>query len=217
MKYLLTILLISFSAVDPMDIAKINALKEEAEKAYQTGNYEKSAEKYSYLLDTLNVEDEAATLNLANSYYKIKNNDAAISNYQKLQDAKDQSLKSLAYQQLGVISNDPKTLEKALSYFKQAIKSDPTNDDARYNYELLKKKLQNQNENQENNENGKDDKKQEPSDYAKKLKKQADKLVSRTEYASAHSLMQEGLKKDPTVGYYNEFINRLSEVSEIDN
>lgn len=147
MNYLLTILLISFSIIDPTKIAKINAIKKEAEQAYLAGNFERSAEKYSYLLDTLNLDDEVATLNLAHSYFQLKNNDAAINNYQKLQYSKDESLKSLAYQQLGILSNNPNTLEKSLAYFKESIKSDPTNEDAKYNYELLKKKLKEQQQN----------------------------------------------------------------------
>lgn len=162
MKFLLTLLLVSFSSVDPTEIARINALKEEAENAYLAGNYEKSAAKYSYLLDTMDIEDESATLNLAHAYYQLKDNKNALSNYQKLIDAENSAVKSLAFQQLGVLSNDPKTLENALSYFKEAIKSDPTNDDARYNYELLKKKLteqqnQDQDQDQENKNQDKED------------------------------------------------------------
>ena len=48
MKFLLTLLLVSFSDIDPTEIARINALKEEAESAYLAGNYEKSATKYSF-------------------------------------------------------------------------------------------------------------------------------------------------------------------------
>jgi len=195
MKLFLSILLVSFSSIDPTEIAKINALKKEAEKAYLAGNFEKSIEKYSYLLDTLAYVDEAATMNLAHSYYKTKNSEEAIINYQKLQDSSNETLKSLAYQQLGVLSNDPKTLEKSLSYFKEAIKSDPSNDDARYNYELLKKKLKEQQQDQENqdqqdqekenkdeeNKENKDQKDQEGKDQNKEGEKEGEQQENKNE------------------------------------
>ncbi len=214
MKYILLILLFVDVSIDPTEIAKINAIKSAAEKAYLAGNFEKSIEKYALLLDSMNIEDESATLNMAHAFRQLNKKEAAIKYYQRLQDAKDESLKSLAYQQLGALTDDPKELENALSYFKESIKSDPSNDDARYNYELLKKKMKEQQQN-ENNGDDKDGKKQEPSEFAKKLKKQADKLVLRTEYYKAHDLMKQGLEKDPTVAYYNDFIKRLDEVSVI--
>jgi hypothetical protein len=175
MKLLLTLLLVSFSDIDPTEIAKINALKEEAEIAYLAGNYEKSAAKYSYLLDTMDVEDESATLNLAHAYYQLKDNKNALSYYQKLIDAENSAVKSLAFQQLGVLSNDPKTLENALSYFKEAIKSDPMNDDARYNYELLKKKLTEQQQNQDQDQDqDQENKDQENKDEENKENKDQD-------------------------------------------
>ena len=35
-------------------------------------------------------------------------------------------------------------LEEALTYFKSALKADPANEEARYNYEMVKKKLEEQ-------------------------------------------------------------------------
>ena len=164
MTYLLTILaLVSF---DFSDISKINSLKKEAENSYLAGNFDKAISSYHTLLDTMGVEDDKATLNLAHAYLQKGEPENAQKHYQKLVLSKDKKLKSIAYQQLGNLSSDPKTLERALSFFKESIKSDPTNEDARYNYEVVKKKLENQkdqnqdDQNKENNEN-KDDQKDE--------------------------------------------------------
>ncbi|MFY0652886.1 MAG: hypothetical protein JXQ96_12660 [Cyclobacteriaceae bacterium] len=160
MKLLLTILL--FINADDVSISEVNGLKRKAEEAYLSGNYQKSAETYSYLVDTLNVQDDRAIMNLANSYFKTEDTESALSTYQRLQETKDKHLKSQAYQQMGILSKDPKTLEKALAYFKESIKSDPTNNDARYNYEMVKKKLTEQEKNQENQQDqDKQDKDQE--------------------------------------------------------
>ena len=147
---LINILLVVFGDTDSKGISEINSLKKEAQEAYQSGSYQKSAYTYSYLVDTLNIADEKAIMNLANSYYKLEDTENALSTYQRLGDSNDKHLKSQAYQQMGVLSKDPKTLEKALAFFKESIKSDPTNNDARYNYELVKKKLQEQEKQDEN-------------------------------------------------------------------
>ncbi len=169
MNLLLTILLTLWADTGGVSISKINNLKKEAEEAYKSGQYDVAAQKYAYLVDTLLVDDERATINLANAYFKQQNKENALSTYQRLQDAKDPQIKSQAYQQLGVLSKDPQTLEKALAYFKEAIKSNPANNDARYNYELVKKKLQDQqNQDQEQNQDKQDQKEQDKQEQEEK-------------------------------------------------
>ena len=57
--------------------------------------------------------------------------------------------------------------------------------------------------------------KQEPSEYTKKLKAQADRLVELKQYQQAYDLMMDGMKKDETVSAYQDYINRLKIVSQI--
>lgn len=213
---LLTIwLMLSFGA---NDAAKINSLKKAGEEAYKAGNYELAASKFSMLVDSMQVADESAILNLGHSYVHLNKNEEAQRQYQKLILSKDKNIKSIAYQQLGTLSNDPQTLEKALSFFKASLKSDPSNEDARYNYELIKKKMdQQKDQNQDkNNQNQDQDKEQEePSEWAKQLKKQAERMVAQRRYAEAYQLMQDGLKKDKTVSSFSDFIQRIGEVNDI--
>lgn len=150
----------------PKGISEVNSLKKKAQEAYQSGNFEQSATTYSYLVDSLNLVDEKAIMNLANSYYKLEDTENALSTYQRLQGSIDPELRSQAYQQMGVLSKDPKTLEKALAFFKESIKSDPSNNDARYNYELVKKKLQEQ-EKQDQNQQDQDKQDQEQNEDEK--------------------------------------------------
>ncbi|MEO9964270.1 MAG: hypothetical protein ABJF11_00685 [Reichenbachiella sp.] len=153
---ILLFFMVCFSA-SANDISRVNTLKKNAAAAFQAGNYEEAAAQYSYLIDSLLIDDERVVMNLGHAYYQLDKKDLAQAQYQKLVLSKDESLKSIAYQQLGALSNDPKTLQKALSYFKESIKSDPGNQDARYNYELVKKKLkEQQDQNQDNQDQNKD-------------------------------------------------------------
>ena len=123
----------------------------------------------------------------------------------------NKELKSLAFQQLGVINQQKNKLEAAVADFKSSIKSNPNNEEARYNYELLKRLLNEQEQQQNNDEDI------EPSEYAKKLKEQADRLVEQFLYEKALGLMQKGLQEDKTVAAYNSFIGKLNDVVESKN
>ncbi|WP_425392079.1 hypothetical protein [Ekhidna sp.] len=137
---------------DPKEIAKINTLKKEAETAYLNGDYELALAKYTLLRDSLGVDDAALKLNLAHSHYHLGDTAGAKSNYNQLATSPDKKLKSIAYQQLGVMNKDAGKLEEALQQLKSAIKADPTNQDARYNYEVVKKLLEEQKEQQQQNQ-----------------------------------------------------------------
>ena len=158
MKYLiLTLLLIS---TDPIQIAKVNGLKKDAAKAFQSGNYQLAATKYSMLSDTLGITEDEIMLNLAHSQYKIGDTASAKLNYARVSLSSDKQLKSAASQQLGVLAKESKKLEESLEYLKSAIKADPTNAGAKYDYEVVKKLLNQQKENEQDNKDNKDQDKQ---------------------------------------------------------
>lgn len=177
--YLITFLLLALDPIGKLDrVAKQNALKKEAREAFVKEDYKTAIEKYSFLHDSLNVRDDNILLNLANAQFKVADSSNALGNYQKLTSSADKSLRSIAYQQLGVMNNDPQNQQKALDYFKKALKADPSNEEARYNYELLKKLMKEQ-ENQENkddkNKDEQDKKDQEKQDQEKDQKDKQEK------------------------------------------
>ena len=149
MKYLVLSLLLLISN-DPRDIAKINSLKKEAEKAFIAGDFKTAINKYR-LLDSLKVEDPALKLNLAHAQFQLKDTAAARLSYQSATTVSEKKLKSIAYQQLGVLDRNVNKLEEALQNLKSSIKADPTNSGARYDYELVKKLLEEQKKQEEQN------------------------------------------------------------------
>ena len=158
MKYLLFIMFaVSLSgSVDPATVRKINEAKARAEDAFKSGDYKTAIHEYEYLVDSLGVQEDEVRLNLANAYFLAKDTTNAFSTYQSLTTSTDNTILSKANQQLGVMANQRGKFQEALNYFKQAIKAAPTNDDARYNYEMLKKKLEEQKKQQEKQKQNKD-------------------------------------------------------------
>ncbi len=165
-----SIILISFLAAllfsGVNDIATINRLKKEAAQAYQNGNFSEAIARYQILVDSFNIEDEHLKLNLANAYFQSRDTSTAYNYYRQLLNSNNQQVKSAAFQQMGVIDDQKKNQKQALAYFKEALKASPTNEDARYNYELLKKTLKDQEQNQDQNK--KDQEKQENKDQQQK-------------------------------------------------
>ncbi|MCO6357412.1 hypothetical protein BXY85_2948 [Roseivirga pacifica] len=206
MKYLLSIVLL-FAGIntDPVTkIAKSNKYKRLAENAYEEGHYHTAVENYKLLLDSLQVPDDKARLNLANAAYllsydgdnmgllsditsgKKKVQDSASLNaisselefftladnsYKKVTESANKSIASMAHNQLGIIaykrgeqSPDEKEsfMQSALSNFKNALIKNPGNEQARYNYELLKKlkQQQDQQEQQDQKQDQKQDEQQ---------------------------------------------------------
>ncbi len=158
--------------IDINDIATINALKRSAEEAFLNKNYEQAASDYSMLLDSLQVVDDRALLNLGHAYFQLNDSSNARSAYQQLAITNDRELKSIAYQQLGMLNSSPEQLEKSLHFFKEAVRADPANEEARYNYELVKKKLEDQEQNQDQNQDQKNQDNQEKQDQENKDEQQ---------------------------------------------
>jgi hypothetical protein len=212
MKFVVVTLL-ALVVIDPTKIARINTAKTEARKAYVEGDYKKAASLYRYLSDSLDVKEDEVMINLANSFFHVKDTANAMSTYQSLTASSRGHIRSKAHQQLGIMLHQQGKFEEALTNFKEAIRADNDNVDAKYNYEALKRKLEEEKKKQEEKDKNRP---KEPSAYAKRLKAQADKLAADFRFPEAEKLMSDGAKKDPSVLYYEDFINRLKEIITIE-
>ena len=167
MKWSLVLLMVFL--VDPSKIGQINNAKSEAKKAYQRGEYKNAVTQYKILTDSLGVNEDEVNMNLAHSYFQLNDTTNAQTSYSSLTSSPNSKFRSLANQQLGVLANRKGKFEEALDYFKSSLKADPTNEEARYNYEMVKKKLeekkkQEEQQQQQNKDNKKDEKKKDQKD-----------------------------------------------------
>ena len=156
MKYLIAYILLFIITDDINEIATINRVKDEAAKAYNDGNYQEAIRNYSFLYDSLGENNDKILLNLSNAYFNAQDTSNAQFHYAKLTESGDNNIKSIAHQQLGIIANNMGKYDVALDEFKNSLRADPGNNDSRYNYELLKRLMQdnqqqqNQNQDQQN-------------------------------------------------------------------
>ena len=172
-KYFSIWLLLLLVSIDPGDIAAINELKKKAQEAYEDKDYVTAAFNYQVLIDSMGVTDPEIKLNLAHCYFTLDNETDALNYYKNLcAEDVDEALRSVAYQQLGVINANKNDLKNALEDFKASLRANPNNEDARYNYEVVKRKLK---EEEEKKEKQKQDQQKQDQEQKKEDQQQDDK------------------------------------------
>jgi len=119
----------------------------EAKSAYQKGDYQKSVELYK------KVNSDEAKFNEADSLYKMKKYKEALKVYNEI---KDNKLKEKVEYNKGNCYAKMNKIDEAINSYKNALKLNPNDKDAKYNLELLeKKKHQKQNKHNKNHKNNK--------------------------------------------------------------
>ena len=100
-----------------------------------------------------------------------------------------------------LLADDP---QRADSLLRRALLLDPSSASARRNQEIARRRLQDP------------PSQPEPSDFARQLKARADSLVDLRQYGPAFDVMEEGLRQDSTVRAYQDFIDRLGGVVDVE-
>ena len=190
----------------------------EANKAYEEGNYEQAETLY---MAAIEEEPENAKLyfNLGNARAKQGKVEKAIEafmEYRNLTMAPEE--KSLAEYNIGTMLAEQEKWDPAATHFKNALKLNPLDMDAKHNYERALAKQEEEEQDQEGqDENQQNQPPPEPSEYALAMKKQAEKLVAERKYNEAYELMQRALAADETVQAFKDFIERIKNVSDINS
>lgn len=212
-RYILWILLLLPS--DWKNIAITNEAITSAATAFKEADYENSVRQHLALIDEHGMNEPEIKFNLALSYQNNGQDEDAKKTYEELSNNTIGEISSFASNQQGVMLGNEKKYKEALALFKKALLNDPGNEKARYNYELLSRWLDGNEENQENEEDQEQEDKPEPSNYAKRMKAQADDLVDRFEFEEAMKTMESALEIDETVASYQKFMDHLKDINEI--
>ncbi len=120
-----------------------------ANQAYENGNYEEAAELYRAAIAE-DPENPKLHFNLGNALAKMGNAEqaeAAYSRYKSL--VENPADESMADYNTGKMLTDMEQYDQALNYFREALRNNPDDEDARHNYELALRKQQEQQENEQ--------------------------------------------------------------------
>lgn len=125
--------------------------------------------------------------------------------YSVLTNAKNKKIASMAFNQLGYVTvkgapaptveiNSDSVFLIALQNFRNALKRNPNNDSARYNYELLKKVV----------------------DYPETVMNKTRSLVAQQRYIEAANLLERSMERDVRLAKQLEYLQRIKAVAGID-
>jgi tetratricopeptide (TPR) repeat protein len=188
----------------------LNAAIDQAAASYTATEYEKAIKDHRVLIEEFQLVSEYLDFNLGLSYHYASQPEEAAANFDKASQSIDERLSSFAFNQGGVVLGNKQEYEAALSKFQSALIQNPLNEEARYNYELLARWLKRDEERKNKDENT-----PEPSEFAKRKKAEADRLVEQFKFKEALALMEAALAQDETVAAYQDFMTSLKDVVEI--
>jgi len=161
-----------------------------------TGNVVKDVMKNGVPVDT------AALLEMASEVMYA----AGLKYYDSVTESSDHRLASIAFNQMGISTykfrdiaeegREDAVLIEAADYFKSALKKDPTNDNARYNYELLSKKIK----------------------FPEMVMNKVRSLIHQRRYSEARRVLRNALQRDIRMQKnYSDYVQRLENVISIDS
>jgi Ca-activated chloride channel homolog len=114
----------------------------EANRAFLDGDFERAEELYRNILER-EPDSPRILFNLGNSLAYQGRFDESVETFQKYRElVEDAGRKAAAEYNLGYLYGYEGNLREALRYFQDAIDLDPADEDAKFNYELLRRRLQ---------------------------------------------------------------------------
>jgi len=122
--------------------------QDKGKKAYEEGQYDEARIYYEHVLKN-RKKDNGAQFGLGVTAYQQKDMETAARALNNAMNSDDKSLASKAMYNLGNMFRDQQKMEESLALYRKAIELDPTDEDAKVNYELLKQVLQQQEQQQQ--------------------------------------------------------------------
>lgn len=162
MRVLSLILLFLFlTAASLNDARKANA-------AFERGDYAEAAQLYRQAIDQ-DPGNAKLHFNLGNALYELGRTEEAHEAYNRFNELADSPIdQSFADYNRGKILADEENYEESLNYFREALKKNPADDDARHNYELAIRRQQEQDQEEQpesdSGDNGDDDEEEQQQD-----------------------------------------------------
>ena len=137
--------------------------QDKGKKAFDNKDYDKAYQYYQNILER-RKNDSSAKFGAGVSAYKRMDFDNAKDYFNEVKNNKDKILSSKAYYNLANIYRDENKIEESLDYLKKAIELNPQDQDAKINFELLKKMVNEKDKSQKNDQGSNSDKEDKQKD-----------------------------------------------------
>lgn len=123
--------------------------QDKGQKAYEDGKYQEARAYYENVLKN-REKDEGAWFGLGASAYQQQDLEIAARSMNTVMNSEDKLLASKAMFNLGNMFRDQQKMEESLAFYRKALELDPTDKDAKVNYEMLKQVIQQQQDQDQN-------------------------------------------------------------------
>ncbi len=148
---LLMIILVSLSYGD-----QYRDYMNKGQKLYNSEDYQTATEQFRQA-EVLKPDDPIASFNLGTALYKSQDYSKAVEKFSQSAATAEKKLKNESYYNLGNSQYRNQEYAGALQSYKNALINDPTNFDAKYNFELSKIRLKQQQQQQQQQKQQKED------------------------------------------------------------
>jgi|SRR6056297_745145 len=136
-KFILLIVGFLFVASSLNDARKAN-------EAFKNGDYELAVQLYRQAIDQ-NPDNSRLYFNLGNALAEAGYTDEAMEVYNQFRNMTEESnQQALADYNRGKLLSEQENFDEALSHFREALRKNPNDEDARFNYELAQRMKQQQ-------------------------------------------------------------------------
>lgn len=126
--------------------------QDKGQSLYQKGKFDEARAYYENILQN-RKNDPSAQFDLGVTAYQQKDYETSVRNLNAVLNVEDKSLASKAHYNMGNLFREQQKLEEGAAFYRKAIELDPSNKDAKVNFELLKHQLQNQEQKQDQQSN----------------------------------------------------------------
>ena len=165
-RYASAILVLMLVSTIPTQAQSDRSNIREGNRLFRSGKHADSEVSYRKAMEK-NPRNPQAAYNLGNALFAQKKDSAAVVAYQSGVQLETSAIrKAMGYHNMGVVCQSHKMFSEAIEAYKNALRLNPKDDEARYNLELCKKQQKKQQDkknqdkkDQKKDQNGKDEKK----------------------------------------------------------
>ncbi|MBT5114528.1 MAG: tetratricopeptide repeat protein [Candidatus Marinimicrobia bacterium] len=137
-------------------VTSIILCQDRGQKAFNEGKFDEARSYYEKVLKN-RKKDEGAQFGLGATAYQQQDMETAARSLNAAMNSKDKSIASKAMYNLGNMFKEQEKMDESLALFRKAIELDPTDEDAKINYELLRHVIQKREQQQEQSSDQDDD------------------------------------------------------------
>jgi len=141
----------------------VSLAQDRGQKLYQEQKYDAARAHYDLILSK-RENDKAAHFGRGASAYSQNEKETALQSFKQALSTKDRMLQSKALYNIGNMLYEQQKMDESLAFYKKAMMLDPSDYDAKINYELMKRQMRKQEEQEQNQEKDQDPNKDDQND-----------------------------------------------------